>query len=169
MFRAVVAGVFCVLASASARAGEFTCAQGKSADTVIVMASPQAFVGHCLRLRGLLRVAPKIGVTLSPIPPSSEPARVIAVYFENNDAPQGLTDRSLYAEIIGRVLTCADISKIAKVDADRANAEDAKNLHANGEPEVISIGVPSGACHYRGDLFAVLVSSFRLLPARPPG
>jgi hypothetical protein len=116
-------------------------------------------------MRGVLSAAPKVGAMLrSPTGSARDGADFITIYFEDDSGPKDLDERPRDAEIVGRVLTCSDIGRNAMESADRANAEEEKRAHGPNDPQIFYIGVPPGACHYRDDMFAVLVTSFQLLP-----
>lgn len=156
-----IIAVFWTFAAASAQAGEFTCAEAETADTIAVTKAPESFLGRCVRLRGMLGAAPKVGATIAAAPrPDGEKRPRLNVYFEGNDVPEGLAGHERFAEIVGRVLGCSDIGKNAMEAAARANEEDPTTFHT---------GMVMGTCHYRDDAFAILVSSYKMLPAPPPG
>jgi hypothetical protein len=166
MFRTFAAAALWALTSVGAEAGSFTCAHGDTVDAGAVTEAPAGFLGRSVSLRGVLNVTGKTGVMLTPASGRApdEPPVPIAIYFENG-RPADLSTRARHAAIVGRVLTCADIGKNAAEAADRANAEE--EVHP-GEPEVVYLGMVAGVCHYRDDMFAILVSSYRLLAAPPP-
>ena len=170
MFRTAIVVALWALVSVGAQAGEHTCTQSHIADAGMIMRTPRPFVGKCIRARGVMSAAPKIGAMLTPTKtrPTEEHPDYIALYYENNIQPDDLDTHPRYAEIVGRVLTCAEIGKNAMEGADRANREEAVRQRAQNEPQTVYIGVPSGICHYKGDAFAILISSYKLLPV-PPG
>jgi hypothetical protein len=162
--------MFWALTCASAHAGSFTCTESTVASAADVVASPKTYVGKCLQLRGILRAVPKAGAILEPATghSSSQTPGYITVYFDTQTQPEDLMTLSHYAEIVGRVLTCDDIGRNAEDSADRANNEQAAHPPPDGTAEVFNIGMVMGTCHYRSDAFAILISSYNLLPA-PPG
>jgi len=158
-----------VLTTVNARAGSFTCSSSNDAPIADVLSSPRNFVGQCLRMRGILSAAPKVGAVLrSPADSIRDDANFITIYFEDDSGPKDLDERPRNIEVAGRVLTCGDIGKDSMESADRANAREEARPHGPNDPQVFYIGVPPGACHYRDDMFAVLVTSFRLLPTPLP-
>lgn len=169
MHRAALIVALLVLTTVNARAGSFTCRTSHDALIADVLSSPRNFVDQCLRMRGILSAAPKVGAMLkSPAGSAGDSAGFIPIYFEGNNGPTDLDERPRDAEVVGRVLTCSDIGRNAMESADRANAEEEKRPHGTNDPQVFYIGIPSGTCHYRDDMFAVLVTSFQLLPAPLP-
>jgi hypothetical protein len=170
MVRTITIAAFWTLMSASAQAGSFTCTQSETASAADIVASPKTYVGKCLRVRGTLSAAPKVGAMLTPATGRvlDELPGYISIYFESETEPDDLMTRPRYAEIVGRLLTCDDIGRNAVEAADRANKEEAAHPPAAGTSEIFHIGMVMGTCHYRDDAFAILISSYKLLPA-PPG
>jgi hypothetical protein len=166
MNRMFVIALLWALTNVGAQAGPFTCTQSIDISLSDVITSPNTHLGQCLRLHGMLSAAPKIGAMLTPASGTAinDQQGRIAIYFEDDAGPGDLATRSYYAEIVGRVLTCADIDKNAMESADRANAKEKGRPHGPNDPEIVYIGLPMGICHYRDDMLAILVSTYKLLP-----
>jgi hypothetical protein len=148
-----------VLFGAAANASDFSCASWKEVNLSRVLRVENVYKGQCIRTRGVMRAAPKLGVTLRPAVHDTDR---IALYFENDDQPEDLDTHPQYAEISGRVLGCGDIWRNAEIAADRANREEKAHPHPDA-PTIVYLGMVFGICHYK-DAVAILVSDHKLLP-----
>jgi hypothetical protein len=165
MFRIALIGALGALVCSGVRASDLSCGQSERVSLNEFLESPPAYLGKCVTLRGIVRVAGKVGVTISPPGNTSagEQHRYLSLYFDANE-PVDLQNHSQYLEISGRVLGCSDIWKHAEEMADRENNEEKFREHRADGIEVVRLGMVFGVCHYKSDALAVLVSGYEQPP-----